>query len=184
MGLRELRRVGSLALAVAFGFFLLSLGRPLYGWAGDLPPPSGVPILTVTGAIAVMNATMANGKGAAVFDRAMLAALPKSTIRTTTPWTEGEQTFEGVLVRDVLRQVGAKGSSVDVAAIDDYRIDIPMEDFNSFDVLLVYAIGGVDLPDNDKGPLWIVYPFSSDPTLNKDIFFARSVWQVDRMVVQ
>ena len=184
MGLRELCRAISLALAVAVGFFLLSLGQPRDGWAGDLPPPSGAPILTVTGAIAVTNATVGNGKTAAVFDRAMLEALPKTTIRTTTPWTEGERNFEGVRVRDLLQRLGAKGSSVSVSAIDDYHIDIPMEDFATFEVLVVYAIDGVNLPDDDKGPLWIVYPFSSDPTLNKDIYFARSVWQIDRMVVQ
>ena len=162
MGLRALRRVGSLAFTVAFGFFITSLL-----WAGDLPAPIGAPILTVSGAIGVTNSTMADGNRAAVFDRAMLEALPKTTIRTTTPWTEGERSFEGVLLRDLLQSLRAKGSSLTVAAIDDYRIDIPMEDFSSFDVLLAYAIDGAALPADDKGPLWIIYPFSSDPTLNR-----------------
>ena len=179
MGLRELCRVGCLALAIAFGFFFISFAWPGLGWAGDLPPPAGAPILTITGAIALTNAD-----GAAVFDRTMLEALPKATIRTTTPWTEGERSFQGVLIRDLLQRLGAKGMTVEVAAIDDYRIEIPVADFTSFNVLLVYAIDGMALPADDKGPLWIVYPFSSDAALNKDIYFARSVWQVDRLVVQ
>ena len=58
--------------------------------AAELAAPTGPVILSVSGAIGVHNSG-----DTAVFDMAALEALPKSEIRTSTPWT-GVSTFEGV----------------------------------------------------------------------------------------
>ncbi|MDJ1160107.1 hypothetical protein QNA08_17995 [Chelatococcus sp. SYSU_G07232] len=52
-----------------------------------------------------------NEGDASVFDRPMLERLARRTIRTSTAWTDGEKTFEGVLAREVLAMVGAQGST-------------------------------------------------------------------------
>ena len=36
----------------------------------------------------------------------------------------------------------------------------------------------------DKGPLFIVYPFDSDPELKQQIYYNRSAWQVARLLVE
>ena len=53
-----------------------------------------------------------------------------------------------------------------------------------YDVLLAYAENGQTLRPDDKGPLWIVYPFSANPGLKKDIYFSRCVWQLSGLTVQ
>lgn len=50
----------------------------------DLAPPSGKPVLTVSGGIASRNTP-----DGVVFDLAMLQALPKATFTTHTIWTDG-----------------------------------------------------------------------------------------------
>ena len=35
----------------------------------------------------------------------------------------------------------------------------------------------------DKGPLWIVYPFDSNPSYSTEVTYARSIWQLDRIEV-
>ena len=40
------------------------------------------------------------------------------------------------------------------------------------------------MPVRDKGPLFIVYPFDSDPALKSRTFYGRSVWQVAKLVVK
>jgi len=120
----------------------------------------------------------------AAFDLDQLKALPATTVTTMTPWSEGENKFEGVRLRDLLDHLGAKGTSVIASAVDDYQSVIPMEDVRDYDVIVAYAMNGKPLPLDDKGPLWIIYPYSAHSELQKDIYFARSVWQLKRLTVK
>ena len=54
------------------------------------PAPEGEIALTITGQI-----TRANNGDSAVFDEAMLAALPSASIETTTVVTDGIKQFDG-----------------------------------------------------------------------------------------
>jgi hypothetical protein len=56
--------------------------------------PQGPVVLTVDGAI-----TRTTAPGRAEFDRAMLEQLGVATLRTWTPWTEGEPEFQRVPAR-------------------------------------------------------------------------------------
>ncbi|HEY4161544.1 MAG TPA: molybdopterin-dependent oxidoreductase [Dongiaceae bacterium] len=152
---------------------------PVDASAANLPLPVGAPILTVDGLI-----TQGNRGGAAVFDLALLQSLPALDVQTTTPWSDGKQVFRGVLLRDLLARVGATGGNVTATGIDDYAVDIPIEDSRRYDVILAYSLNGKPLPPDNKGPLWLVYPFSADAALRKDIFYARSVWQLRRLTVK
>lgn len=152
---------------------------PVAGAAEDLPQPTGEAVLTVEGAVANTNRA-----GAAVFDRGMLQGLGLRTLRTGTTWTEGVTTFEGVLVRDVLKAAGAEGETVVAQALNDYRIDIPRSDFQDYDVLLAMRMDGKDLTARDKGPLWIVYPRDDHPELQNGRSDHRWVWQLNALRVE
>jgi hypothetical protein len=164
---------------VVIGTLLLSLSWNTARADEALPAPQGAPVLVVSGGIAV-----ANQDGKAVLDLAFLQSLPKTSLTTETPWTEGETRFEGVRVRDLLARLGAEGRSVVATGTDDYRIEIPITDFQDYDVLIAYRENGRPLRPDDKGPLWMIYPFSADPALKKDIYFARCVWQLTGLIVQ
>ena len=152
------------------------------GWAACPDAAAETTASTKTGLLRV-DGTVAGGKAVTV-DLATLKSLPAITVKTTTPWTDQEDAFEGVLVRDLLDHFGAKGSSVVAYALDDYMVTIPMEDFRDYDVIIAYAIDGKPLPLDDKGPFWIIYPFSATSALQTDIYFSRSVWQLNRLTVQ
>jgi len=164
---------------VAGALLLLSLCLGVASATETLPMPQSPAILVVSGGI-----TVANQDGKAVLDLAFLQSLPQASITTETPWTNGEVHFEGVRMRDLMARLGAHGEKVMASGIDEYGIEIPMADFQDYDVILAYAEDGKLLPPDDKGPLWIVYPFSADPGLKKDIYFARCVWQLSRLSVQ
>lgn len=138
-----------------------------------LVAPEGRVILTITGSIGVTN-----GEGAALFDRAMLEAMPQHTIRTHTPWHDGQVTFAGPLGRDVLDSVGAQGEMLRVMALNDYSASIPVDDFNQYDVILAMTLDGVPLRVRDQGPLFVIYPFDDQPELLNEKIMSRSVWQV------
>jgi hypothetical protein len=36
----------------------------------------------------------------------------------------------------------------------------------------------------DKGPLFIIYPYDSDPQLQNQTYYTRSAWQVAKLIVE
>jgi hypothetical protein len=144
-----------------------------------LPAPTGEPILTIEGNIAVTNA-----EGKAVFDRAMLEEFGTISIETTTPWFDGPIIFEGVPAAPLMDMVGAEGTEVVAVALNDYRITIPLADYQEHGVILALKRDGEYMPVSEKGPLFIIYPYDSDPQLHSQQFYARSVWQLSRLAVR
>jgi hypothetical protein len=156
---------------------ILGAGAPLD--AGELRRPNGPVILTVDGLI-----TSTNAPGCAEFDRAMLEELGLSRMRTWTPWTDGEQEFEGVLAKQLMAAVGATGTEVRAFALNDFESVIPLADFESYPVMLAMRMNGKQLEVREKGPLWIVYPWSDHPELDDLPTRKRSVWQLTFLHVQ
>ena len=139
----------------------------------ELLPLEGPLVLEVRGAL-----SRANSDGAAYFDMEMLKALPAARLETTTAVTDGERQFDGFLMRDLLDFVGADGSTVTAIALNDYAIDIEVDEFNRFDILVAYAMDGEPLLPSDKGPLWIVYPRDQHAELQDIRYDYRWVWQL------
>lgn len=133
------------------------------------------PILRVSGDIA----------GDAVdFDLDALRDLPQATVATSTVVTDGTHRFTGVLMRDLLDKVGAKGDHVIATALNDYVVDIPLADIRDYDVIVAYAMDGVPLERSNKGPLWIVYPRDDHMELQDIRYDYRWVWQLSGLEVQ
>ena len=146
--------------------------------AEDLLPHARV-ILTVTGALAEANAS-----GRIEFDLNSLERLGLSRLITWTPWTDGEVEFEGVLARRLIEAVGARGAQVDARALNDYEEKIPIEDFYRYDVLLATRMNRRLMRLRDKGPIWIVYPWSGHPELDDFATREKSVWQLNALHVR
>lgn len=147
--------------------------------AGSLSKPEGKPILIVSGKIENTN----NGS-AAEFDRAMLEGIGLQTIETATPWYDARVRFEGVPLDKLMELVGAKGTKVTAVALNDYVTTIPLDDFKKFKVLLALKRNGDYMPVRDKGPLFIVYPYDSDPQLQSQTYYTRSAWQVAKLIIE
>lgn len=162
----------------AFGALALLLGA-LPAAAGSLAAPKGPVVLTVTGKIGVTNAD-----GAARFDMAMLAALPGRTTETETPWTKGVTRFEGPLGSALLEAVAATGTTLHVVALNDYAVDVPVEDLHKWPVILAIRKDGREIAVRDKGPIFVIYPFDQDASLYNEKIFARSAWQVKSIEVR
>ncbi len=147
--------------------------------ANPLARPADRPILTISGEISRFNQG-----NMAQFDRAMLEALGMTGFETTSPWYPGSVRFDGVRMDRLMAEVGAKGERVMAFALNDYSTELPMSDFAAYGVLLALKRNGEYMPVRDKGPLFIIYPFDSRPELKHQRFYARSVWQLARLVVR
>ena len=148
-------------------------------WATDLDAPTGEVVLTISGAIAITNV----GETAR-FDRAMLEDLGAVTIRTETIWTEGEQSFTGVPLSRLMDRVAATGDSMNATAVNDYAVSIPREDWVEDGPIVAYLNNGEPMSLRGKGPLWIVYPYDTHPEYQSEVIYSRSIWQLDRIVVE
>lgn len=125
-----------------------------------------------------------HGEPSVEFDRAALARLPQRAILTSTPWTEGTITFEGPLLRDVLRQAGSRGTTITAIAINEYKVNLPFSDAEAFDVIVALKRDGQYMPVRDKGPLWIVYPLDQVAELRTPGTHAKMIWQLKAMLVE
>lgn len=163
-----------ISIYLALSFIMISSAS-----AGSLAKPEGKAILVVSGKIENTN----NGS-VAEFDRAMLEDIGLRTIETATPWYDTRVRFEGVPLDKLMELVGAKGAQVTAVALNDYVTTIPMDDFKKFKVVLALKRDGSYMPVRDKGPLFIVYPYDSDPQLQSQTYYTRSAWQVAKLIVE
>lgn len=146
--------------------------------ASALPDPTAQPILVISGRISVHNEG-----DTAVFDRSMLEALGVATIHTRTPWYDTVVSFQGVPMKLLMDRIGASGQELMVTALNDYTTQIPLADFDEYNVILALKRDGKYMEISDKGPLFIVYPFDSDRSLQQQVYYSRSAWQVAQMQV-
>jgi len=170
------RKRGERIAAIAIGLALLLVSPAA---AKPLAKPSGGEIiLSIGGAI-----TNRNGDGQAFFDLALLESLPRREIVTETPWTKGPHRFTGVPLEALMARVGAHGETITAEELNDYTVDLPADDGENHGALVVYLYDGQPMLPSDKGPLWILYPFSDDPKLRSETYYQRAVWNLFRMTV-
>jgi hypothetical protein len=169
--------LGTAAAVAATGRVRAQAPAPHQG--SSLPRPSQSPILRITGKI-----QMTNEGEAAVFDRAMLEGLGSATITTNTPWYDGPVRFDGVPMARLMEAVGASGQTLTAVALNDYSTDIPIADFARFGVLLATRRNGAPMRVSERGPLFIVYPYDSDPELRARLYYSRSAWSVAQLIVR
>ncbi len=165
----------SIAYAIAFGLSALSGSVQ----AGEQDSASSDIVLTVTGEIET-----AKQGSAATFDLAMLASMASETIETTTIWTDGIQQFQGVSLAYLLDVLSVEDGTLVATAINDYSVEIPVTDAVADGPIIAYLQNGEAMSIRDKGPLWIIYPYDSDPRYKSEVIYARSIWQLDRIEVR
>ncbi len=169
----------SLRILFAAAVFGLAALTSLAAEAAGLTTPTGEVVLTVSGRISTTNSG-----SAATYDMAMLEALPGRATVTETPWTKGSVKFEGPLGAALLDQIGAEGTTLRITALNDYVVEVPIEDFRKWPVIFATRKDGKAMTVRDKGPIFIIYPFDLDRSLYNEKIFSRSAWQVKSIEVR
>lgn len=104
-------------------------------------------------------------------------------VETDSFWEGDTGVFEGVLVRDLLAELGLEDTArLDISAFDDYRAEIPAEDWTRWPLMLATRRDGRPLSRRDKGPTRIIYPRSMSEELKEMKYRNRWVWWIDRIV--
>jgi hypothetical protein len=132
-------------------------------------------ILTIGGKLA--------GSRPLQLDRGAIERLPMTRIRTTTPWHSGVQEFEGVSLAHLVDHAGAAGGKAIFTALNNYVTEIPLSDLKAHGPILAIRRNGEPMSVRDKGPLFVIYPFSDKPELRTELYYGRSVWQVRAIAI-
>jgi hypothetical protein len=158
-----MRLIKALAVAALSALFVLPA---MAGQPADLGTPTGPVILTV------------RSQGTEIdLDRAMIERAGWQTIRTMTPFTDGEQEFSGIPLSRLIEIVGSDSAVIEAVALNDYRVEIPAEHAETYDVFLALDRNGEPMRIRDKGPIWVIYP--SDEVLTAPERFDRfMIWQL------
>ncbi|MGZ3217119.1 putative pterin-binding protein [Paracoccus sp. T5] len=138
--------------------------------ATALPAASEEPILTVEGP-----------QGTASYDLEALKEMEAVTFTTSTIWTDGPHEYTGVPLRDLLEHAGITEGSVQATAINDYAVEIPLDEVTEHHPIVAYHMDGEPMSIREKGPLWVIYPFDSDAALRAEVIYSRSIWQLARI---
>lgn len=126
----------------------------------------------------------------ALFDLATLKQLPATSFITTNHWTGAKEKYTGVAFIDLLMLLGleASATSVEVLAINDYRINIRISDLKKYEYVLSYALDDKDYaehePAKNKGPIAVAINFDKHPELDRDIYKHQLVWFVNAIIVE
>ena len=136
-------------------------------------------VLTVTGSLAA-NVTDKTLK----FSIRDLEKLGTISFSTTTPWFDGQVLFEGGSFKKLFEYIKPQGNLLEVIALNDYVITIPIDDLVNNDAILAVKRNGQYMSIQDKGPLFIVYPYDSQMRLKNQIYYTRSVWQVYKFIIR
>jgi hypothetical protein len=162
-------------IAALLGWLLALIAAP----AAALDPPSGKVVLTLTGKVATRN-----GPDGATFDMSLLERLPQHSFTTKTPWYPKPRKFTGVLLRDLLDAVGSTPARLNATALNDYRVEIPLEDVARGHAMLAYLLDDQPMSVREKGPLVIIYPFDDKPELRSAVHYSRAIWQLRSLEIQ
>jgi hypothetical protein len=66
-------------------------------------------------------------------------------------------------------------------ALNDYAVSMPVAAMVADGAFLATRRNGAPLPVRERGPFWIVFPWSQRPALDTALHRQRSVWQLQRM---
>jgi len=139
-----------------------------------LEKPKSRVMLTVSGAIKTTNSEQY-----ATFDMAMLQALPQHVITTHNPWTRGIHTYQGFSAVDLLEHLESQGTLLKVTALNEYMTEIPLSDFIENGAIFATHQDGKPMSVRNLGPIMMIYPFDEREELKSEVFYGRSIWQID-----
>ena len=147
----------------------------------DVPAPDGKTVLTLTGV------PVTNVGDALALDRETLQQIGMVEYTVDDRQAEGRDVvFTGPLVRDLLAVAGVEegdATTLHTVALNDYSVDVPIEDAYELPVILAVLADGEPMSVARYGPTRLVYPtegFDLDPT----VYDPRWIWQLATIDVE
>ncbi|WP_323779422.1 hypothetical protein [Leisingera sp.] len=69
-------------------------------------------------------------------------------------------------------------------AVYDYVVEIAVADAVEGGAIVAFERNGAEMSLRGMVLLWVVYPYGSNPAFRTEVVYSRSIWQLDRIVIQ
>ena len=110
--------------------------------------------------------------------------MPQTEFETATPWTVGVHRYRGPTLKAMLVAQGLKDvTQVRVTGLNDYQQQFNLARFAQVPLTLVRYQDDKPLTRRNKGPVWLLMPFSEYPELDVSSIHSYMVWQLVRIEV-
>lgn len=139
-----------------------------------IPVPQDEVILTVSGKVGTTN-----GDEMIMMDQSSIEAVGLVEYDVHDPFEDRSIRYRGVLMSDLLAlwQAAPEVEMVRFTALNDYQIDISIEDFQQYPVLFAMQADGVYMEPSYRGPAMLVYPLD-DYEFDIIAIKRRWIWQI------
>ncbi len=144
-----------------------------------IPTPKAEPILTVSGKIGTVN-----NNHNIIMDLPTIESVGLVEYTVDEPFEQQQHTFTGVLVKDLLElwQVPADATVLDVVALNDFQIDVPIQLVREYPVIFALKQDGDYMTPDYRGPAMLVFPYDHYKfELGTDSYW---VWQIKSITVK
>lgn len=152
----------------------LQAGKPI-------PLPNSEPILKITGRLGNTN------QGShIIMDRKTIESLGLVEYSVLDLFEQQELVFRGVLMRDLLDlwQIDPQAKILDLKALNDYNIQVPIIWLKQYPVLFALQQDGENMQSDYRGPAMLVFPYQQFPSVSEFSEESYWIWQIKEINVQ
>lgn len=155
-----------------------------------LAPSAGRILAVITGLLTFSQASLGaelalswldrEGKSVAsmTLDLNDLDGLSQAEISTSTPWSKGVDVFSGPTLSDLSLLAGLAVDRAELRALNDYSVEVPKEDWLTYQVIVSTRINGIPPRIYEKGPFWLIYPVDEMTKPLPKKYASRMIWQI------
>ncbi|WP_157954357.1 molybdopterin-dependent oxidoreductase [Saccharospirillum mangrovi] len=141
----------------------------------------GLASACLAGTVSAYDLEVVTDHGSVHYSQSDILALDPSSLDTETPWTDGSLHFEGASLAAVLADAGVDADQLLAKALNDYTVVIPVQTAIDEGAFVAVRIDGDWMRVRDKGPFWIVFPWSDRPDLLDRDVRSWSIWQLQHL---
>lgn len=121
-------------------------------------------------------------------DMSNLDSMPQEKLLTSLPASLGiigQNEWSGISLKYIAQNLGATETSiVELVALNDYIISIPMKSINSYNPVLASRFNGKTIPIRNKGPLILIYPFDKYKEINIPLYQDYTIWMIHEIRIK
>lgn len=121
-------------------------------------------------------------------DLSNLDSMPQKKLLTSLPASlgiTGKNEWSGVSLKYIVKNLGAKEDSIiELAALNDYVISIPMKNIDLYDPVLASRLNGNTISVRNKGPLILIYPFDKYREIDTPLYQDYTIWMIHEIRVK
>ncbi|GLQ32964.1 hypothetical protein [Litoribrevibacter albus] len=116
-----------------------------------------------------------------VLSQAQLKDLTHDTLTTITPWTDKPQVFSGISIASLMKHFDIHATKAYAKALNDYEVEINLNQALAAGAFIVSHVNGEPMKVRNKGPFWIIFPWSDHPHLIERKYQDWSIWQLTEL---